>query len=541
MEVPPAAAVEDQVEAAAGERPHLVEGAAQRGGEEDGVLVRVAGGADQPAPQLGRHLVGGAAAEAGCAQLEIVADEAQEVLGLGRPQLAPAELELGEVAHVARVAGVGRVGEHRGGGLAVLPAEPVRALLDQPRLAGDVRHHEVEHDLEAVLARRLDEPADEVGRALVRLAAHERVQLEGVGDGVDAARGAGRPEGVDVDPVEPHAGDARQVLPPRVDRPRQQRVQVVDARRCCSHWTDRDCTPTRPELDRSPDRASGERNGTRRARFRPAPGGGSPCPSSARWRSSPRSTRRTSTAAPASTWSIWRKALAKRVAGRGPLLRRPGRRRGGNLAVRGYPQWDETKRGTDPRFVGAIDAFARSLAMAKDTLDAQRGPLPHLVHRHGRHPGRPALGRALRADHPLAGAAAAVEGRAARQRLPPQRLDRADRDRAGRTRRRRLARDPRGRAAAVRREARARPRHPQRHRPRRVPRRSTTRRRAGPPRHRPGAALRPLRRPHHAPEGDHPPRRRDPGDRPRAPGRALRRRARHAGDRQGDGGGRGRA
>ena len=48
----------------------------------------------------------------------------------------------------------------------------------------------------------------------------------------------------------------------------------------------------------------------------------------------------------------------------------------GNLVVRGYPQWDETRRGTDPRFVGAIDAFARSLAMAKDQLDAD------LVHCH---------------------------------------------------------------------------------------------------------------------------------------------------------------
>lgn len=48
----------------------------------------------------------------------------------------------------------------------------------------------------------------------------------------------------------------------------------------------------------------------------------------------------------------------------------------GDLTVRGYPQWDETKRGTDPRFVGAVDAFARSLAMAKDRLDAD------LVHCH---------------------------------------------------------------------------------------------------------------------------------------------------------------
>ncbi len=48
----------------------------------------------------------------------------------------------------------------------------------------------------------------------------------------------------------------------------------------------------------------------------------------------------------------------------------------GNLVVRGYPQWDETRQGTDPRFVGAVDAFARSLAMAKDQLDAD------LVHCH---------------------------------------------------------------------------------------------------------------------------------------------------------------
>lgn len=40
------------------------------------------------------------------------------------------------------------------------------------------------------------------------------------------------------------------------------------------------------------------------------------------------------------------------------------------LTVRGYPLWEEAKRNTDPRFGGAVDAFARSLLMAKDTLDA---------------------------------------------------------------------------------------------------------------------------------------------------------------------------
>jgi starch synthase len=48
----------------------------------------------------------------------------------------------------------------------------------------------------------------------------------------------------------------------------------------------------------------------------------------------------------------------------------------GNLTVRGTPQWDETKQNTDPRFTGAVDAFARSLVMAKDHLDAD------LVHCH---------------------------------------------------------------------------------------------------------------------------------------------------------------
>jgi glycogen synthase len=41
-----------------------------------------------------------------------------------------------------------------------------------------------------------------------------------------------------------------------------------------------------------------------------------------------------------------------------------------NLAVRGYPAWTDAKENTDPRFGGALDAFHRSLAMAKDTIDA---------------------------------------------------------------------------------------------------------------------------------------------------------------------------
>ena len=42
-----------------------------------------------------------------------------------------------------------------------------------------------------------------------------------------------------------------------------------------------------------------------------------------------------------------------------------------NPAVRRYAEWPEAKEHTDPRFAGAVDAFARSLAMAKDQLDAE--------------------------------------------------------------------------------------------------------------------------------------------------------------------------
>ncbi len=41
-----------------------------------------------------------------------------------------------------------------------------------------------------------------------------------------------------------------------------------------------------------------------------------------------------------------------------------------NLQVKGYEGWPEAKQNTDPRFGGALDAFYRDLAMAKDTLDA---------------------------------------------------------------------------------------------------------------------------------------------------------------------------
>jgi hypothetical protein len=47
-----------------------------------------------------------------------------------------------------------------------------------------------------------------------------------------------------------------------------------------------------------------------------------------------------------------------------------------NLRVKGYGPWSEARKDTDPRFGGALDAMYRSLAMAKDDLDAS------IVHSH---------------------------------------------------------------------------------------------------------------------------------------------------------------
>jgi glycogen synthase len=62
-------------------------------------------------------------------------------------------------------------------------------------------------------------------------------------------------------------------------------------------------------------------------------------------------------------------ALARRIA---VEVRCFGEQRvdGPKLTVRGYPAWKDAKENTDPRFGGALDAFHRSLAMAKDTIDA---------------------------------------------------------------------------------------------------------------------------------------------------------------------------
>ena len=141
----------------------------------------------------------------------------------------------------------------------------------------------------------------------------------------------------------------------------------------------------------------------------------------------------------------------------------------------------------------------------------RRRPLPHLVHGHGGLPRQEAVGRPARPDHPLARAAAALEGRAARQRATTSSawMERtAHRER--RRRHRRVAGDARDVLRTFEVDARARPRHPQRDRPRRVPARSAPLDALVRTGSIPTRPYRALRRADHAAEGHHPPGRRDP-------------------------------
>ena len=182
----------------------------------------------------------------------------------------------------------------------------------------------------------------------------------------------------------------------------------------------------------------------------------------------------------------------------------------------------------------ALEAVSVDLAMAAALERRAARPQPHLV-REPRGPHREARARdPARGDGAQPRAAASVEGRAAGRRLRALVLVRADGARGRRRRHRRLCRAPPrparllpgGRPGAGERDRqRDRPRSVPtggRHRPRRA-----ERRRSGP-------ALRPLRRPDHAPEGADLPARRRPADRPGCPARALRGCARHAGARRGD-------
>ena len=163
----------------------------------------------------------------------------------------------------------------------------------------------------------------------------------------------------------------------------------------------------------------------------------------ARWPCSPGSTRRTCTAAPACTsltwpgnWPAWSTLTVHCEGGD-----RPG--------AMAHQPWDQ--------LAGANQALAHHVRRPGHDRRGRRGrpgALAHLVRQPRRAPGVAAVRRAARDDHALAGAAAALEGRAARRRLRAVQLVRAGRGGVRRRDHRGVQRD------AVRRAGRLPGRHP---------------------------------------------------------------------------------
>ena len=146
----------------------------------------------------------------------------------------------------------------------------------------------------------------------------------------------------------------------------------------------------------------------------------------------------------------------------------------------------------------------------------RRRPRPHLVHAPRRHARAARLRHPARPDRPLARAAAAVEARAARRRLRRQQLGRAD---GASSRPTRSSRSAAGRARTSCACSTSRPERvhvihngidPDFYQP--DPATDALERHGVDP----IGAVRPVRRAHHAPEGDRPPRPRHPPPRPRA-------------------------
>ena len=153
------------------------------------------------------------------------------------------------------------------------------------------------------------------------------------------------------------------------------------------------------------------------------------------------------------------------------LARADRRRRA--LPRRAAARRDRPRRGRSPprrRQSRSCAIFAADLEMAAGVEACDLVHSPHLVRQPRRAPRQAAPRHPPRRHVALARAAAPVEGRAARRRVPPVVVGRADRLR-GRRRRDRRQRGVEGRRAAQLPGARsgARPRRPQRHRRRAVP------------------------------------------------------------------------
>src|ERR1700721_491318 len=74
--------------------------------------------------------------------------------------------------------------------------------------------------------------AREIPQQLARLAAlgEQRMQAKGILDGVEAAGKARLMERIEVEPIEFHDLDMRQLTVPRLDRADERRKQIIDAR-----------------------------------------------------------------------------------------------------------------------------------------------------------------------------------------------------------------------------------------------------------------------------------------------------------------------
>ena len=229
-EVPPLRAVEHVVEARRLERQHLLGRAAQRLGEEAALRVEGLGLLEDRPPDLDRHLIGGIAAKALEAELQVMAHQLHPVLDQGRARVRIVVGDLGEVAPDGELARIDRIDRARRVQLAIAVAPvPLRVLLDQDGVLGRVVEHQVHHRRDAAPGRGLGEALEQrIRRGVV--GCQQGVQPVVVLDRIEAAREARVVERVDVDPVEAHRRDPLEMIGPRRHRPGEQREEVVDPR-----------------------------------------------------------------------------------------------------------------------------------------------------------------------------------------------------------------------------------------------------------------------------------------------------------------------
>ena len=228
LEIPPFDAVEQIVEPGRGERLDLIQRGPEIFGEEQDLGVDRFGGADQPAPHLGRHLVRGVAAEAAETEPGVMAHERLEI-GDNLVPLRRPVVELGEIAPNGFAFGIVRV-DGEGGAHRAIPVagEPVGPALDQLAVLRGVIDDKVHDWAQPMAARRLGKAAQQSVVAPPGLTAEAGVQPVIILDRVKAAGETGVVEGINVNRVEGHGGNPRQFCGPAGDRPRQCRKQIVN-------------------------------------------------------------------------------------------------------------------------------------------------------------------------------------------------------------------------------------------------------------------------------------------------------------------------